>query len=309
MVTLRQIAWGIGATVLMAPLLLYTHAQGQRSPRTTTTQQPFVGVTYQRQIQDAPWPQVIHIVTIDLTAPGIEVVVSPGRPGADGLETEAMTTSHFLAQAKAQIAVNANFFYPFEEKTPWNFAPHRGDRTNVLGIAMADGQRYSPAEPQWPALCFDRAPRARIVANGTCPEGTQQAIAGNQQLVAAGEAVPIDYADRAYARVMAVVESGGDRLSLVVVDGKQPFYSEGATLAQLTDIALSLNAEAALNLDGGGSTTLVIDTPHGPQLLNAPIHTKLPRRQRPVANHLGIRTQPAENLGRWRRGKEQTHEN
>lgn len=275
--------------MLLAPLLLYTLQQWQRSPRVPETQELFTGVTYQRRVVDEPWPQIIHIVTVDLTAAGVEAVVSPGEPGSDDLETTAQTTAQFLTQTQTQVAVNANFFNPFEEKTPWNFRPRVGDRANILGTGVADGQSYSPYEARWPALCFDSDHRAQVAADGTCPEGTQQAIAGNQQLVANGAAVPFDFRDRAYARVMAVVSQGGDELSLVVVDGKQPHYSEGATLIQLTDIALSLNADAALNLDGGGSTTLVIDTPNGPRPLNAPIHTKWPLRQRPVANHLGIR--------------------
>ncbi|MEM6437167.1 MAG: phosphodiester glycosidase family protein [Cyanobacteria bacterium P01_D01_bin.115] len=290
----RRIFWTMGGLVLLTPLLLYTLQQWQRSPRVPETQELFAGVIYQRQVTDAPWPQVIHIVTVDLTHPHVEVIVSPGRPGEDDLETVAQTTAQFVDTANVQVAVNANFFYPFEEKTPWNFRPLAGDRTNILGVGMADGQSYSPAELQWPALCFTADNRAQIAADGLCHEDTQQAIAGNQQLVAHGEAVPFDFRDRAYARVMALVSQGGEELSLVVVDGKQPHYSEGATLTQLTDIALSLNADAALNLDGGGSTTLAIDTPNGPQPLNAPIHTKWPLRQRPVANHLGIRVQGSE---------------
>lgn len=285
---LRQCAWSLVALMLMAPLLLYTYQQTQRSPRTPLRQPLFAGVTYQRQIQNVPWPQVVHIVTVELTTPGIEIVVSPGAL-EDGAETIAQTATQFLQQTDAQVAVNANFFHPFEERSPWNFRPREGDRTHILGIGIADGKMYAPAESTWPALCFALNNRAQIVPKGSCPVGTQAAIAGNQQLVADGQPVPFDFSDQSYARVMAAVGAGGDRLSLVVVDGKQPYYSEGATLAQLTDIALRLDADAAVNLDGGGSTTLVIETPAGFEPLNAPIHTKWPRRQRPVANHLGIR--------------------
>ena len=45
-----------------------------------------------------------------------------------------------------------------------------------------------------------------------------------------------------------------------------------------------------LNLDGGGSSTLVAeDEKKNPVLLNSPIHGRLPPgKERPVANHLGI---------------------
>ncbi|MBE9139205.1 phosphodiester glycosidase family protein [Nodosilinea sp. LEGE 07088] len=273
----------------MIPLLLYSGAQGSRPSRTPLAESLFAGVTYRREVEEQPWPQVVHIVTIDLET-GVEVLASPGTAADDDFETTAQTTSKFLTQNNLDLAVNANFFFPFEEKTPWNFYPRRGDRTNVLGTAIANGEVYSAPEADWPALCFSADNRAQIVAGGTCPDGTRQAIAGNQQLVAAGTPVPFDFADRPYARVMAAVSEGGDRLWLVVVDGKQPRYSEGATLGHLTQIALDLGADAAINLDGGGSTTLAVSAPDGrPRLLNAPVHTKLPMRQRPVANHLGFR--------------------
>lgn len=280
--------------LLLLPLLLYSRAQWQRPQRLANTLQLFVGITYQRQIHNDPRPQVIHIVTIDLTTPGLEVVVSPGSAGKEDRETTALTTSEFLKRNNLQLAVNANFFYPFEEKTPWNFYPHAGDSVNLLGIAMANGETYSPPEAAWPALCFDANNRAQIVADGTCPGGTQQAIAGLQQLVSVGQPLPSDPEDKAYGRVVAAVNQAGDRLWLIVVDGKQPYYSEGATLAQLTQTALDLGADAALNLDGGGSTTLVMETLNGSRLLNAAIHTKLPGRERPVANQLGFRADPLE---------------
>ncbi len=77
---------------------------------------------------------------------------------------------------------------------------------------------------------------------------------------------------------------------LLIVDGCQPNYSEGMTLAELGEIAIDYGAYTALNLDGGGSSTLVVEGAPGKALvLNPPIHRRIPPgRQRPVANHLGI---------------------
>jgi exopolysaccharide biosynthesis protein len=52
---------------------------------------------------------------------------------------------------------------------------------------------------------------------------------------------------------------------------------------------LSLGAQYAMNLDGGGSSALVVEGPDRlPRVLNSPIDNLIPGRQRPVANHLGI---------------------
>ena len=66
------------------------------------------------------------------------------------------------------------------------------------------------------------------------------------------------------------------------------------TLSELAGIAVELEADRALNLDGGGSSTLVIADSKGTKVLNSPIHTRVPTRQRPVANHLGVYAQSIE---------------
>jgi hypothetical protein len=53
------------------------------------------------------------------------------------------------------------------------------------------------------------------------------------------------------------VTSGG-KILLVVVDGRQPKWSVGATMHEFADIFLRLGASRALNLDGGGSSTMVV---------------------------------------------------
>lgn len=49
----------------------------------------------------------------------------------------------------------------------------------------------------------------------------------------------------------------GQRLLLVVIDGRQPDYSLGTTLRETAEIMLALGARDAINLDGGGSSALV----------------------------------------------------
>jgi exopolysaccharide biosynthesis protein len=50
----------------------------------------------------------------------------------------------------------------------------------------------------------------------------------------------------------------------------------------------SLGAQCAMNVDGGGSSTMVEDGADGsPRILNSPIDNYIPDRERPVANHLG----------------------
>jgi hypothetical protein len=282
--------------LLLLPLLLYTRFHLLRPPRTNQELTLFQGITYQREARSTPRPYMLHIVTIDLTAPGIGMMVTPGKPTPDGRETHAQTTEEFLREFKVQLAVNGSFFYPFREHSPLDFYPRSGERTNVVGQAISQGIIYSKADDKakskWPVLCFDANNRAQILKNGECSNNTVHAVAGNAIFVDRGTSVKLNSDSsndvRPYPRMAVAIDRQGQKLWLIAVDGKQPLYSEGITLEELGEIVVKLGGYTALNLDGGGSTTLVVGDRSGVRVLNAPIHTKLPMRQRPVANNLGF---------------------
>ena len=49
------------------------------------------------------------------------------------------------------------------------------------------------------------------------------------------------------------------KLILIVVDGRQPGYSTGMSLYELSTILVELGATEAINLDGGSSSTFIVD--------------------------------------------------
>ncbi|MBI3910109.1 MAG: phosphodiester glycosidase family protein [Armatimonadetes bacterium] len=69
-------------------------------------------------------------------------------------------------------------------------------------------------------------------------------------------------------------------LFLVTVDGRQPGYSDGMTLEELARLMVELGCQEALNLDGGGSTTMWVRG----AVRNRPSDG----RERAVANGLAI---------------------
>lgn len=69
------------------------------------------------------------------------------------------------------------------------------------------------------------------------------------------------FATSRHPRTAVGIARNGDRLLLVTVDGRQKPYSDGMTLRELADLMLALGARDAINLDGGGSTTLVFKDP------------------------------------------------
>ncbi|OLP19411.1 hypothetical protein BST81_05760 [Leptolyngbya sp. 'hensonii'] len=282
---------GLGLLTLL--LLAYLGLCWQRPPRTPLVRQIFQGVIYAREILTTPRPVVIHVVTLDLKVPGLKVLVTPGDP-AQGGEVLAQTTTEFLQRYGLQLAINGGYFRPFYSHTPLDYYPHSGDPVRVIGLAMSNGIPYAEPGTKEPVLCIRSDNRAEIRRVYCSPE-TVQALSGNFMLLERG--VPIAPRDHyVEPRTFACVDITGYVLHLFLVDGRQPFYSEGLKLSELSELARGKGCDMAMNLDGGGSTTLVVAEISGPRLLNAPIHTRIPLRQRAVANHLGIYAQPVPGI-------------
>ena len=153
---------------------------------------PFLGVTYIDRTESAPRAVHMHIVQVDLTAPGVRVTLSPP---AGSREVIRQTTLEFLRREHAQLAVNAHYFLPFpsDDREAW-----------VIGIAASEGRVFSAFEsPEQsyalvadaPGLNIDRDNHATIVhRDRSQPDGRHVAepvtlwttIAGSAQIVTGG---------------------------------------------------------------------------------------------------------------------------
>jgi len=266
-----------------SPLLYYA---GRPLPVTMHTE-PFPGVIYYRRVHFTPYPMVAHIVVVDLTTPGVGFVVTAGDPASD-LPLQAQTTSQFARAYGVQIAINGDGATPWWDNGPLDYFPHTGDRVSPNGFAMWEGIGYGP--DSGPTIYFSNDGQASFTLGDMAP---YYALSGTHMLVVNGQAV--QGLDNTYAapRTAIGLDSTGRRLILFVADGRQPLYSQGATLQEMADLLAFYGAANAMNLDGGGSSTLVMENALGvTRVVNSPIHTLIPGRERPVGNHLGIYLQP-----------------
>lgn len=114
--------------------------------------------------------------------------------------------------------------------------------------------------------------------------GIREAVAGGPWIVQNGKPVgkeafesagfnPGFWNQRHPRAAMGLTEKG--EVLWVAVDGRQP-HSRGATLPELAEIMTKLGAVEAINLDGGGSTTLVVQ--------NVVVNSPSDGSERPVAN-------------------------
>ena len=257
------------------------------------------GLAYSRIVRAGDKPLVAHVVTVDLTHPRYRFLVSPGDPSG-GSEYVAGLTSDYLKRTGAVLAINGSYFLPFSGGSPGgdDYYPHAGDPASVSGAAVSGGQVVSPVETDLDIrvnaiVCFD-ALLVAIEDGQVCPDGYTDGLAAGPRLLADGAQRDFSAFDNRYAstpapRTAMGVSEDGKTAWIVTVDGRQDGYSIGADLNELADIFARLGARDAINLDGGGSTTLVIKGPDGaPLMLNRPIHTGVPGRERPVANQIAL---------------------
>jgi hypothetical protein len=247
---------------------------------------PFRGVTHIERTEAKPRALGIHVVKIDLTAPGVRLKLT--RPQGRR-ETVRQTTLAFLRQEGAQIAVNAHFFLPF---------PSTDAESWLVGFAASEGRAYSRFErPKQsyaivayaPAFGFDRENRAAVVRRGIRPEvEVWTAVAGSAQIVTDGVKTipryrrgemkrggPGRYSDAKSwydaLRARTAIGLSRDRKTLILFTVDERGGSGGMAVGEVAEMLIGEGAWDALNLDGGGSTTLAVEDPErGPRIVNTP---------------------------------------
>ena len=246
------------------------------------------GVTYQRIVRYFPHSMIAHVLVIDKKVGKLQFMVTP-PDDIDGGALKARTTSQFLEEFGVQIAINGDGFFPWWSRSPVDYYPHVGDPVTPNGFSASYGDRYADGlqniSPE-PTLYISR--RNELTFNNP-PNKIFHALSGDRMLIQGGEIIPDLNDTEIDPRTAIGTNRNGRYIYLVVVDGRQPFYSEGATFAELARLLKDLGAFYAMSLDGGGSSTMVIEGENGePVILNSPIDSYIPMRERPVANHLGV---------------------
>lgn len=286
--------------LVWAVVLLLAGCAAARRPVT----QPFAGVSYEHQTEKFP-PQQIHVVSIDLADPHVSLhVVREPDPDGDGpWQTTLARTSELAAQNHLDVAINGDFFACKETRNVGSkkVAYFEGNWSRVIGMAMSDGQAWS-AKPGRCALVVHADGHITIGKLETVPASARQIVGGSAQIVTGGKNTA--KGTETAPRTAAGIDATGKKLVLLVVDGRQPGYAAGMTLPELADEMRKVGCVDAINLDGGGSSTLVfhdeqqdkykiVNRPSDGSTLPIPLSL-----ERPVANAFGVRIERAHPLTR-----------
>jgi hypothetical protein len=279
--------WLFPSVVLVLLGVYFLFTLGRPAP-VPVKQELYEGVTYRRIIRYLPHTIIAHVIVIDRKAGKIDFMTTPPDHFEDGAMA-ARTTSEFLEDFELQIAINGDGFFPWWSRGPADYYPQAGDPVTPNGFSAFRGDIYADGlqnEKPEPTLYISR--RNELTFNRR-PDNVFHAISGDRMLILGSEIVA-DLDDSViHPRTAIGVNRNGRYVYLVVVDGRQPFYSQGATFQELAELLKDLGAHFAMALDGGGSSTLVMAGENGEAVvLNSPIDSYIPGRERPVANHFGV---------------------
>jgi hypothetical protein len=253
---------------------------------------PFDAIAYQYIVTENPRRE-IHVAVVDLTSKDISIRVSRGGDDPDGedqYQTTLMKPSKIANREDFELAVNGDFFSARSVKDAEGSQSGfvGGIWAKVAGPAVTDGKVWALPEKARPTVAIGANNRVKLVDLKDPASDIRQAIAGNVWLVKEGKNIAATegkFAITTHPRTAAGVSKDGNKLILAVVDGRRK-DATGMPLKDLADLMLSQGAFTALNLDGGGSSEMVIRDPETGKLhvVNKPSDA----RERSVANVLGI---------------------
>jgi Phosphodiester glycosidase len=282
--------------VLVFSLFFASLAFGQ-----VTVTHPMDCVTLTEHVWAKP-PMRFYVAQVDLTNPRVHLRLCPGGPDPDGpgpWETTLMKVSDIAERNHLDVAVNGSLFNPkdteniFGHKLPY----FEGNWARANGLTVTDGRLWKehPENIYFPSFVVMDNGWLTIGNYQLPPKGTRQMVSGCSHPLVGGRVVVGD--GPISPRTEAGFDAARKTLTLLVVDGRRPDYSVGMSIKQAAQQLLQAGCSEGIDLDNGGSSTLmirhnqkypVINTPSDGHDLWIPLSV-----ERPVADALGVTIDPA----------------
>ena len=220
------------------------------------------GVWY-RYLWSPTGPWAVHLVSADLGRCDLELRTLRAEPREGGGRGHERVSS-MVARSSWMIvaAVNADFFTPEGGTVGSEVVAGR-----VMAARVRPALAWRRGEIPW--MGTTRISGDTLVAGWAIPfgsgDGGTEIVGGYPELLDGGRRV-VDlalaerpaFAASRHPRTAVGFDPDSGRLWLVVVDGRQAPHSAGMTLPELADLMEALGASEALNLDGGGSSVMVV---------------------------------------------------
>lgn len=259
-------------------IILNIISQPASAYRTISAWKPiFRGIEHASGQTDIPRLQKVNVIKIDLRDPNISFIATPSNGSAPG-ETNRRTGSQFMADQGVQVGINTHF-YSTSEDINWN--------ADLCGLAISQGNIVSPLSNSYPngrTLLITSNKEARFEKTGTTSDVSGYWIGVESMPYILHANKIYTYGDTSiHPRSVVGLSADTRYLFLMTIDGRQTGYSEGATLFEEAQWLIDFWIYYGLNLDGGGSTHMLISDGSG-----GSIPVSSPSEDRAVGSHLGV---------------------
>ena len=243
-------------------------------------------------------------IKLDLSDPRVRVGMSLADDrdpdGAGPAVGRLDTIVSAAAKQDLEIATNASYFGVTGNRTVQGKAIGYfvGNGSFPAGFLMVNGKLLGEPKKDGlrAALVFRNDGRVTIEAKlDALPADTKDAVSGSAKILTAGALTPPEKDEARHPRTAVGLSEDGKTMILLAIDGRRPTVSRGTTLAETATFLKEFGASDGINLDGGGSTTMVVkDAVTGVHaIVNKPsgIYSLVPAVesvQRPVLDVLGV---------------------
>ena len=232
---------------------------------------------------------------VDLTDPDVQLFGTPHCTNGCALETLAENTSHFLEQYGLQAAINGGFYASSAGPSDSPL----GTPDDVLGLAISQGAIVSTANNNTyaAAMLFTTNKQAFFVPTNSSPgtntSGIYTAISGNLALLVGGINVRTPTPSDLDPRTAVGLSQDRRYLYLMTLDGRQAGGSDGTDFYNMGEWLKRFGAWDGINVDGGGSTTMVMANCEGKAVrLNSSSFVAQYGRERNVGHNFGVYARP-----------------
>ena len=200
---------------------------------------------------------------MDLRSEQIEwkAIVASDPDGDGPAESELTSPFQLASQSSGVIAlVNTN---------PWSALPEKdgnpatkpiwfpGRPVDISGLAVEAGKIRSTSQKGYVSIWRDRMGKHGIGEVDFGTEQIEEGFGGFQPIAVDGKRI-VNRDASLHPRTGVGFDKDRSQMWFVVVDGRQPGYSEGMTTVELADYLLELGCSDAANLDGGGSSIMAV---------------------------------------------------
>jgi exopolysaccharide biosynthesis protein len=240
------------------------------------------------EIRSTPRALRIYYLKVVLNTRELEVIALPGEDpdGPGPAESRLTMPTELFRKFRALAAVNANAFEGLSADKTGVPGWYEGYPVDIHGMVVSHGRTISPIESRRTPFWLDTQRRPHI-GDPPSADVVSEAVSDWFSPLLIDSRITPDAADHAlHPRTALGFDDTGTWLLLVVVDGRQQGFSEGVSLYELAQILQSHGCSQSINLDGGGSSIMLIqESGEDVRTFNSP-SGKSPR---PVPVMLGVR--------------------